>query len=476
MLQDFDDYQADESVFDFCIVGAGPAGMTLAIRLADNKQRVLLLEGGGLEYTEQSQEIYDCISTGHQAWPRQMRLRYLGGTSNHWAGRCRPFEYSDFEQRMYGDLPGWPIRASEIAPYLEQAKAILDVDSDFRSPNESLLGGKFAADIFASSPPTRFRTKYSDKLENIRNLLCLYNANAIELKLDKAGSRVTQIVSRGFDGRTRNFKAGYFILCMGAIENARFLLNSNSQIPEGVGNQTDMVGRCFMEHFNVPVGEFVYSNTDRTEKMQFINTDATRREAGVGRGNFTFSIVDNVKSYGRTREIKSFLKNLACKMNIAEQVQFISDFQCPGTGRISTMIEQTPNKESRIRLSSENDALGMKKAIVNWVTSETDRRTVRYLSKEIAKAFSESDLGVVRLNDFILDESLDIRFSQHAHHMGTTRMASNHRDGVVDENLKVHETENLYVAGSSIFATGGASNPTLPIIQFCLRLSDHLLK
>ena len=92
----------------------------------------------------------------------------------------------------------------------------------------------------------------------------------------------------------------------------------------------------------------------------------------------------------------------------------------------------------------------------------------------MAKEFNQAGLGVVRLADFMLDESIDIQFGHHAHHMGTTRMSDDPIYGVVDKNSKVHDIDNLYVAGSSVFSTGGACNPTMPIIQLSLRLADHL--
>jgi choline dehydrogenase-like flavoprotein len=60
------------------------------------------------------------------------------------------------------------------------------------------------------------------------------------------------------------------------------------------------------------------------------------------------------------------------------------------------------------------------------------------------------------------------------HHLGTTRMAADARRGVVDENCRLHETENLYVAGSSVFPSAGFANPTLTIVALAIRLADHL--
>ena len=61
-----------------------------------------------------------------------------------------------------------------------------------------------------------------------------------------------------------------------------------------------------------------------------------------------------------------------------------------------------------------------------------------------------------------------------SHHMGTTRMGNDLASSVVDRNCQVHGIDNLYVAGSSVFSTGGSANPTLSIVALALRLADHL--
>jgi len=186
------------------------------------------------------------------------------------------------------------------------------------------------------------------------------------------------------------------------------------------------------------------------------------------------TLLADVQTYGRTAEVKHFLENLACDMGVASKVAFVAKFSCPGDGVISTMIEQFPNLHSRISLLDEQDALGVAKVNVNWALSADDRHTIKCIGSELAKQFADMDLGFVKLNDFVYDTSIPLTMAPHAHHMGTTRMAASPQFGVVDANCKVFGTENLYVAGSSIFAKGGASNPTMPLLQFAVRLADHL--
>lgn len=138
------------------------------------------------------------------------------------------------------------------------------------------------------------------------------------------------------------------------------------------------------------------------------------------------------------------------------------------------MIEQFPNRNSRVSLTQEHDDLGMRMVNVHWELAPEDRETIKSIGLEVAKCFAEEGLGYVKLEEAVYDVSLPLKVVPHAHHMGTTRMASSPEFGVVDENSKVFGTNNLYVAGSSVFATAGASNPTMPLLQLTLRLADYL--
>jgi len=351
----------------------------------------------------------------------------------------------------------------------------LDITAGFQTINEDLLEDQFSPDISTQSPPTRFKPKYIEKIRNHKNIQCFYNATATDLRLDQTLRKTKAITVSDYHNQTTDFLADRFILCLGGIETPRFLLNCNKQIHQGIGNNSDMVGRCFMEHLNVPLGSFIYKNPGDYNRMQFYTDDNFANEADVGHSNITLGIVQTVRSYGRTKAIKNFFKNIACHLDINEKVQYISEFKCPGMGSLSTLMEQSPNLHSRIMLSKNLDGLGLPRAIFDWRINHYDLRTIQKVGTTFAREFTKAGLGSVKLEDFVLGQDLDaVKFSRHAHHMGTTRMSHKPEFGVVDENLKVHGIDNLYIAGSSIFSTGGACNPTMPIIQFCLRLSDHL--
>jgi choline dehydrogenase-like flavoprotein len=119
---------AFDRAFDACVIGAGPAGITLARRLAAQGYDVALMEGGGLDLEPESQALYEGEVVGLDYYALEdARLRMFGGSSMHWGGRCHPLEESDFLPRSYAPLSGWPIRKHDLDPYVPEADRILDL-------------------------------------------------------------------------------------------------------------------------------------------------------------------------------------------------------------------------------------------------------------------------------------------------------------------------------------------------------------
>lgn len=476
MIKDYQSQKELRDSYDFCIIGGGPAGITLALRLAGSGWSVVLVEGGGHEYSQRSQALYTCPSSALDVYAHETRLRFLGGTSNHWAGRCRPFEPSDFAVPPVGNLPGWPIAFSEVERYLAGAMAIVDLPtgSGFTPINGALNGGEFDADRFLLSPPTRFAQKYAEDLRESDGLDLFINCNCVDLEFAPASGRIAAVVVSDYNRNRERLRAKNFILATGAIENARQLLNSESLVAHGIVSRDGFVGRCFMEHLNVDMGTFILQEGQRTEPSQYFTTEAFTSAYQSGKGNITTTVLSEVRTYGMTAKVKGFFENLMCEIGAAHKIDYIAKFNCPGDGVISTLIEQFPSVNSRISLLNERDELGVAKVSIHWELSPADRHTIKSIGLEMAKRFAETGLGFVKLNDYVYDTSVPLKMTPHAHHMGTTRMAATPEQGVVDTNCRVFGTDNLYIAGSSIFSTGGACNPTMPLLQFVLRLADHL--
>ena len=112
---------------DRCIVGSGPAGISIAAEFAKTNVNVLVLESGGVDDEQDTQRLYEIESAGA---PRVMdqqdlRRRILGGSSHIWTGRCAPFDALDFESRPWISNSGWPLSRANLDPYLERAAANL---------------------------------------------------------------------------------------------------------------------------------------------------------------------------------------------------------------------------------------------------------------------------------------------------------------------------------------------------------------
>jgi choline dehydrogenase-like flavoprotein len=125
-----------------------------------------------------------------------------------------------------------------------------------------------------------------------------------------------------------------------------------------------------------------------------------------------------------------------------------------------------------VTLSDDLDPLGYPLARLSWQLTDLDYESVRRTQSAIDKAARNA--GVGRMEQMLGTEEPPVAIRGHWHHMGTTRMHSDPRRGVVDPNCRVHTITNLYVAGSSVFPTGGYANPTVTIVALALRLADHL--
>lgn len=467
--------------YDFSIIGAGVAGITVARKLSEVGKRVALIEAGGQEYDLESSKYFAAETSREEysAWVNSCRQRFFGGTSNHWAGRCRPFDAIDFEEKDYYPLPGWPIGLDDLVEYIKETNQILDLGEGdvFKKPGvpQDWLSEKFDLDHYALSSPTRFNTKFFEEIRAAANIDLYLNSTATDIGYEKDKSKISSILISNSKHLTASIMTKNVVLSAGAIENARLLLNSNFNNGTNTGNHSEFLGKCFMEHFNVPFGSFVTANEYLLEnKLAIFTNPEFARANKIGSTNIAFNVKDSPKQFGRTAELKTSLSKLVCKSeSFTNFVKKITSMYCPG-GYVGTLCEQVPNKNSYIELLDTEDNHGIRNVKVHYEINDFDKRTIRLNILEAVKEFTRLEFGRVNLEPYILDESLPIPLQAHCHQMGTTRMSENPEFGVVDKNCKVWNVDNLYIAGSSVFSTGGGTNPTYMIVQLALRLGQHL--
>ena len=258
---------------DLCVIGGGAAGITLARSFAGTDLRVLLIESGGFEPDESTQQLYLGREVGVRSSPLvRSRLRYLGGTTNHWHGWCARADPLDLVERDWIPNSGWPLGFAELDPWYDAACRLLGLDVPGREDSDE---GPAALPLDArrlrttfwqiDHPPTRFGEEFRHDLETASNLRVVLWANVVHLARARDRAAVEHVDLRSLDGRRGRARARHFVLACGALENARLLLIANAAQNDGLGNGHGLVGCFFMDHIQVDVGPLYPSRLDRID-------------------------------------------------------------------------------------------------------------------------------------------------------------------------------------------------------------------
>ncbi|MDH3402424.1 MAG: GMC family oxidoreductase [Acidobacteriota bacterium] len=495
MILDSRDIARDSALAaDLCIIGAGAAGISLALELAGGPHEILVLEGGGPAYDQRSQELYDGPEAGLLIPPgsrylASTRLRYFGGTTNHWNGFCRPLDREDFEPREWVARSGWPISLADLEPFYARACELLqispfDYDQATAGAHRRLLDGDevFETNFFHISPPTRFAQAYRRPLEESAKIRVVTNANVRRIEVDSDARHAVGLDVVRPDGSPLAVTARHYVLATGGIENARVLLNSDRVRENGLGNDYDLVGRCFMEHLAQRIGVVVIPNGRRQVPKTYSKSRVRSRnnwicgairpraEAQRERRLLNSLLMVTPLAQSEVADLAPAVERLA--RDLRELAALPPIDTRPGYfGWLHAYGEQQPDLDSRVSLSDERDRLGARRSALDWRVDEVESRSMR----TTARLFIER-LGMnLDARGWLLPPDRPwgaARWSNH--HMGTTRMSADPASGVVDPECRLHGVDNVFVAGSSVFATSGSSNPTLTLVALAVRLGHHL--
>jgi choline dehydrogenase-like flavoprotein len=356
--------------------------------------------------------------------------------------------------------------------------------------------------IFQFGKRSRF-DRFEGDFARAGNVNLVLHATAVHVT-DKGG-RVVRMECATLSGNRFGVQAGTFVLAAGAIESARLLLVSRDSHPAGIGNSRDLVGRCFMEHPDVAVGYLIpepaldrsafrmYQHQDAgpnvtVEAMFRLSDSVLRKERLLNavlrlrptyRSGMT-TAVESAQIVRRSLHYGVATPGLArhARRTVAGAPGILRHYATWRSGRpsdvfgIDVMAEQEPTMSSRVRLAPRRDRLGVPKTILDWQLTSRDfesiRRTVVIFGDAVRKA------GVGTVISILEEDKPPPAVFGNWHQLGTTRMHHDPAFGVVNENCRVHKIANLYVAGGSIFPTGGYANPSLTIVALALRLADYL--
>lgn len=471
-----------------CVVGAGPMGILVARALADAGIDVVLVESGGFELDAETQSLASGEVAGdlprlRASYLTESRLRLFGGTSGHWAGQMRPLDRVDFEERDYIPHSGWPFSRDELEPFYEAVRTLLGLGpfddgatAAFPTPNAVVFtrDHKLVVAKGFQYNPLRFGKVFRDELRLSPRVTLLLHANVVELETTPNGAAVRTVRIATLSGRHFRVAATRFVLAAGGIENARLLLASDRVWRNGIGNTHDMVGRCFMEHLHIYQGLGSLAVwRDQLPRLYMPNRASlfypseelarTERMANVG-----LNLVEQVL------HLEEADRHLLMAAEDLDHDTPRHGTRAPSLRSFNALCEQVPNLESRVMLSQSRDALGVPHVRLVWRLDPRDLdaldRFLDVFSRELARA----RLG--RARRAARRAELPELVMGGAHHMGTTRMHTDPKRGVVDRDGRVHGTDNLYVAGTAVFPTSGAVNPTYTGMALSLRLAAHLVE
>jgi choline dehydrogenase-like flavoprotein len=500
--------ERDWTGFDITIVGAGAAGIMLAVLLGKRGRNVLLLDSGHLEFDDERQTLNEIEQSakplGNAIWNRR---RVVGGTTTAWGGQSLPFGALDFQTRDWVPRSGWPISLDTLAPHYITANRFMGIDGDNYDSDILRLLGRHAPEVdpdllyyhyskWARQPD--FHKLHRADIE--RHVTLLYNAHLTRIDLGDDG-RVRSIEVSDFRDRRRALPVAALALAAGGIETNRILLLNDHQRSGGLGNHSGWLGKAFFEHPSTSGG--IVETDDPMRLQQYFAVRIRRRirysvrlsasRAWQERNRLLNASAGLIWSeeddYGPLSVLKRFvarptprdaLKLARMGRPLAESLWVLAReglvYRPGASARLGLVCEQAPSRDSYIALGDSTDRFGLRKARLHWRIDRATWTTAVRFAQTIATELARLNLGSLRLPPGLRADAEDFEDHLHDanHHMGGARMSADAASGVVDGRLRPWGIPNLYVCSAAVFPTGSHSNPTLTLLALVARLADEL--
>lgn len=525
-------------VHNICVVGSGPVGLVTALELARLGQSVTLIESGLVKPDPHAQRLSDAdrADTKRNSDMTLSVQRRFGGTSNLWGAGCVPLDPIDFAVRPVTPDALWPITYDEFAAHLKTACRYANCGETFRQSVQDLeaVDNQFTAvNLMRYAHPSSFGRAYRGVVGRSSLIVAYLGATVTELIFDHDG-RVTALKVAGRDGSKSLLKAKVFVLACGGVETTRLLLAAQAEAPARFGGESGSLGRYYMGHLSGDIADIRLAHPGLDKALDFFRAP----DGAFGRRRITasaeFQIKENLTNIsfwpklpamsdpshhdpvlslaylaltipplGRALVSESLRRinvgegdqRLAHLLNVASGIPTIARY-LPGFVHGRTLArrrlpglhlrnrarryalhyhaEQLPNTHSRIRLTQGQDALGLRKVILDLRFQARDALAVVNTHERLDRWLKGTGLGelIWHENQHEREASVMDQAGDGVHQIGTARMASNPKDGVVDRDCRVFGVRNLFLAGSAVFPTSGQANPTLSAIALAIRLAQ----
>ena len=512
-----------------CIIGSGISAQLIASQLKNIE--IIMIDSGKINYDQESQNLNQIEEIGIPFRKNSHnRIRQLGGSANLWANQLmilkkkivipRNWVAKDFSFPFdYDSLLSLYKEAIETV-YNNKFKNLNYIDPQKENIKNLFLEKEFLkTDIFETYDhfwPSKvekfnYKSNFTKNIINLNNLKFIENFTATEIKMNNEKQAIESIKIQS-KNKACKIKANFFIIACGAIENARLILN-NEKFNKILQNPN--TGRYFMDHPRITLGEiksnskFPLSNllgikyNDYDFRKSIRLTDDYQMEKKVLDGyafldpkyekddennfeNFLneIKILLKFKGFPKIKNIFSnYRKNFEqIYLKLSPQISnshfnnllrtiYNSKNYFFSFNRmyVNYQSEQYPNYESRMYLSPNKDYFNQHKAIIDWKLSNIDYKTY----DEFVMAL-KNKLDLVPSLKF--HEYKEKKITDASHHSGTTRMSLNRSDGVVDQNCKFHDIQNLFISGSSVLRSAGSVNPGLTNMAMSIKLAKHIKK
>ena len=497
------------------MIGAGAAGITLTRRLLAAGRTVVLLESGGLDYEASVAALGAGENVGADYYDLEdSRLRFFGGTTAIWGGRCAELDPIDLEKRDYVPHSGWPIPYAELERWYREARPLFGLPAEKPSPELFRSAGVPLPRFAELETPlwtfdrrfNRFAWPSCADLE--ADPKCQIVTHATVTRIVQMDRGIERVEARALGSGGATVRAKAFVLAAGGIENPRLLLASD------IGNGHDQVGRYFMEHPHARGGRVVqgaawpllkaFGRRHRIggQDLAALITPGETLQRREGILNTSLTVVARqprgrrqfvgMKAYsGLKHSMAPTKRGRALWMVTKKAAGWAQRHVDParpwllhklGSVDVALLVraEQAPNPESRVTLTGDTDAVGVPRVALNWRLSEIDIRSVKVLVETLGAELARLGMGGVEPAEWLSSGAwqTDPLISSHPiggyHHMGTTRMGDDPKSSVTDADGRVHDVGNLWMAGSSLFPTGSWANPTLTIAALALRTAERI--